>query len=299
MRAAECATALLLGAAALAAPPHPRGLLIGEPVPPLEAADLNGQTKTLSDFPGKVRMVLFWHPKYRRSAAALCGTARLAAEYKGAALVTVVSGPSERAELEKAVQSCGQPIPVLLDPDRKNYGRYQIVATPSLLLVSNDGKLLHRTAGFGREGLGDLRRRLDELFGRARPEVPRPSGNGKLERRLAMAQQLLRFGMAGQAEKILTQLTEESPDFRPAWVALGYLEARRGAVEAAEKAFQRAHQLQPEAVDIAVGMSWVWLQKGDKSRAEAWAAKAPADDPHGNLLNPDTRNVRDSGHDEP
>ena len=279
---------MLLGAGicAMAAPPDPRGLTVGKPVPPLVAVDLRGVKRTLEDFPGKIRLVLFWHPKYRRSEAALCGTAELAAEYEGAALLTVVSGPIDREELEKAVQACGQPVPVLLDPDRKNYGRYQIVAAPSLLLVSDDGKLLHRTAGFGREGLGDLRGRLDKLFGRARPEVPKPSGDDRQERRLAMARQLLRLGMDDQAGKILRQLTEESRDFRPAWVALGYLEVQRGAVEAAEKAFQRARELEPEAVDIAAGMSWVWQQKGDWEQAQKWAAKVPADDPHRDLLKP-------------
>ena len=282
---------MLLGAgiSAMAAPPDPRGLTVGKPVPPLEAVDLEGVKRTLEDFPGKIRLVLFWHPKYRRSEAALCGTAELAAEYEGAALLTVVSGPSDREKLEKAVQACGQPVPVLLDPDRKNYGRYQIVATPSLLLVSDDGKLLHRTAGFGREGLGAARRRLDELFGKARPAKVQPAADEKLERRLAMARQLRRLGMTEQAAEILGTLTSEAPEFRPAWVELGYLEAKRGEVKAAERCFRRALELQPEATDIAAGMSWVWQRKGDREEADRWAAKVPADDPHRDLLEPRTQ----------
>jgi len=293
MRVAECWVAgVLLGAgiSAMAAPPDPRGLTIGKPVPPLEAVDLEGVTKTLNDFPGKVRLVLFWHPKYRRSEAALCGTAELAKEYDGAALVTVVSGPSDRDELQKSVRSCGLPIPVLLDPDRANFGRYQIVATPSLLIVSADGKLLHRTAGFGREGLGAVRRRLDELFGKARPVKVQPAGDEKHQRRLALARQLLRLGMTDQAAGILKTLTSDAPDFRPAWVELGYLEVKRGEIEAAERCFQRAIELQPDAADIAAGMSWVWRQKGDQERAGKWAAKVPSDDPHRDLLKPQSQN---------
>ncbi len=290
----RCVAGMLMGAGigAMAASPHPRGLAIGRPAPPLEAVDLSGARKSLADFPGKVRLVLFWHPRYRRSKEALCGAAELVRRYKGAALLTVVSGPSDRDQLRKAASSCGSPIPVLLDPDRTNFGRYQIVATPSLLIISADGKLLNRTAGFGREGLGSVQRYLDEIFGQAQPVKGAPAGGGRYRRRLAMARQLLRLGLADQAEEILESLTSEAPDFRPAWVELGYLEARRGKVEAAERCFERAAELDPKAADIAAGMSWLWRRKGDNRRAEEWAGKVPPDDPHQPLLKPQSQKRR-------
>ncbi len=268
-----------------------RGLAEGQPVPELRAPELGGAVRTLADFPGRVTVLLFWQPDNPRSCQALCKIAELEGAYERGALATVVSGGHEKPEIEAALKACRSQAPVLLDAERKIFGDYQIVALPTLMLVGRDRLLKYKIAGFGLEGVGEIAARLDALYGRQKAVVAAPVGPPEAIRRYGLAQQLLKAGMKAQAESLLEAVTNSHPEFRPAWVRLGYLRIGGGREEEAATALRRALELDPQLRDVAAGLAWVCWKKGDSAGAAKWAAAADDKDPNYNLV----REIRKGG----
>lgn len=254
------------------------------PVPAVRAPDLEGKIRTLADFPGRVTLLLFWQPDIERSRQALCSIAELAAAYEPGALATVVPGPHEQTEIKQALGACRRQPAVLLDPDRKISAAFQVIAQPTVILVGPDGRLQYKVAGFSSEGVGAVQVRLDEIYGRRKTPAAAPVGTAQEVRRYGLAQQLLRVGMTAQAESILQSLTAEHPDFRPAWVALGYRKIAAGEADEAKACFEKALALDPQPTDVAAGLAWVWWKKGDAAQSAKWAAAVDRKDPNYGLI---------------
>jgi tetratricopeptide (TPR) repeat protein len=262
-----------------------RGLAENQPVPPLNAPDLGGIARTLADYPGTATLILFWNPSNQRSRAALCAVSELAAGYQPAGLVTVVSGPAGGDEIGQALEACKIRPAVLLDAGRKVFGDYQIIALPTLLVTAEDDhKLKHKFAGFGREAIGDAQTAMDALYGRQRAAVAAPEGSPEAIRRYGMAQKLLKAGMKTQAEGLLEALTKSHPEFRPAWVAVGYRRIAADRADDAGQCFEKALAMDQGATDVAAGMAWLAWKKGNRDQAKTWLGRVPADDPNRNLL---------------
>ena len=275
------------GALALAAAPAllaSRGLALNQPVPELRAADLAGVAHSLKEYGGKATLILFWHPANARAAAAVCGVAALAANYEQAGLATVVSGPAERNSIEAAVAPCERKPAVLVDPGRKAFADYQIVALPTLLVVAPDRTLKFKAAGFGREGMGQAQTALDELYGRPKAAAAAGTAAPEAVRRFAMAQKFLKLGLKAQGVKALEEVTATHPEFRPAWVALGYQRLAGERAEEAGQCFAKAMALDSGASDIAAGMAWLAWKQGRSGEVKAWLDRVPLDDPNRSIL---------------
>jgi hypothetical protein len=263
-----------LTATLLLAMPMARGLSIDEPVPALRAVDLDGNTHSLNDFPGRPVAVLFWQPSNGRSVGALCGTAKLAGS-----LLTVVSGLHAKSEIEKALGPCPVSFPVLLDPDRSLFAAFQIVALPTLLLMSPDRRLKYKAAGFSSEGLVEIQTEFDRILGRAQAPVQAPTGSPEAIHRHAMALQFLKLGLTAQAEPILRKLTAEHAEYGPGWISLGNLEMAAGRADEAKACFDRALAAGAKPAEVAAGMAWFWTKKGDMAQTSKWAAEVDGKKP--------------------
>ncbi|NCG08057.1 MAG: tetratricopeptide repeat protein [Verrucomicrobia bacterium] len=82
------------------------------------------------------------------------------------------------------------------------------------------------------------------------------------------------MGESDKAEALLREIVAEHPDSFGAWHALTevcYAEQKyEGALEAAET----AHRLCPEDIHINTSLSRIWVQRGDKDKAEHYGAQA-------------------------
>ena len=81
----------------------------------------------------------------------------------------------------------------------------------------------------------------------------------------------------GESEGAITKLraiVEAHPDAFPAWLALTEVCFSEGDYDAALAAAEAAHQLNPEDVHINTSLSRIWVERGDKDKAEHFGAQA-------------------------
>ncbi len=72
----------------------------------------------------------------------------------------------------------------------------------------------------------------------------------------------------------LTRATATAPDSFEAWHALAEVNFSRRQLDAALAAGERAHALRPADLFINTTLSRIWMERGDKARAEHFGAQA-------------------------
>lgn len=82
------------------------------------------------------------------------------------------------------------------------------------------------------------------------------------------------LGESGSALEKLTALGETHPESFAVWHALTEIHFAEGDYDAALVAGERAHALCPDDIHINISLSRVWVERGDKERAEHFGAQA-------------------------
>ncbi len=85
----------------------------------------------------------------------------------------------------------------------------------------------------------------------------------------------------------LTRATAAAPDSFEAWHALAEVNFSLRRLDAALAAGERAHALQPGDLFINTTLSRIWMERGDKARAEHFGAQAKIGAWKDQLKNPD------------
>ncbi|MFZ5495180.1 MAG: tetratricopeptide repeat protein [Verrucomicrobiota bacterium] len=84
----------------------------------------------------------------------------------------------------------------------------------------------------------------------------------------------------------LARATAAAPDSFPAWHALAEVNFNLRRFDDALAAAERAHRLQPADLFINTTLSRIWMEKGDKARAEHYGAQAKIQSWKDQLRNP-------------
>ena len=85
----------------------------------------------------------------------------------------------------------------------------------------------------------------------------------------------------------LTRATAAAPDAFEAWHALAEVNFSLRRLDAALAAGERAHALRPTDLFINTTLSRIWMERGDKARAEHFGAQAKIGGWKDQLKNPD------------
>ena len=104
--------------------------------------DLNGKSWTLKDLRGKVVLLNFWAtwcPPCRKEMPDL---EALYHSFEPQGLVVLGISDEDAAVVEKFVSQQGVTYPVLLDPDRKVNGLFEISGIPKTFIYGRDGKIV-------------------------------------------------------------------------------------------------------------------------------------------------------------
>lgn len=126
--------------------------LINKAAPDFKLPALDGRTVSLADYRGKQKVVLsFW--------ASWCGPCRLelpvlrsfyekthksGADYE----ILAINLDEDRDAAERATREVKLPFPVLLDPESKTSGAYDVYAIPTLFVIDKLGRVTYYSAGF-------------------------------------------------------------------------------------------------------------------------------------------------------
>ncbi len=87
----------------------------------------------------------------------------------------------------------------------------------------------------------------------------------------------------------LARATAAAPESFEAWHALAEVNFSLRHLDAALTAAERAHALRPADLFINTTLSRIWMERGDKARAEHFGAQAKIADWRDQLKNPEGR----------
>ncbi len=132
-----------------------------EPAPDFEAQTVAGDSLALSDFRGRVVLVEFWASWCPPCREQLPRAAALESELEDL-VVLAVSVDTRRDRLERFMERVQVPRRVLLDPEGRIAGRFEVEAMPWAVLIGADGALLWQGSRIaeGRGALDDAIRRV-------------------------------------------------------------------------------------------------------------------------------------------
>lgn len=82
------------------------------------------------------------------------------------------------------------------------------------------------------------------------------------------------LGDSAAATSKLEKITADHPDAFAAWHALTEVYYAERDFDAALSAAERAHQLDAEDIHINISLSRIWVERGDKEKAEHFGAQA-------------------------
>jgi predicted Zn-dependent protease len=99
------------------------------------------------------------------------------------------------------------------------------------------------------------------------------------------------LGDAEAALEKLGQATAAAPDSFEAWHALAEVNFSLRKLDAALAAGERAHALRPGDLFINTTLSRIWMERGDKPKAEHFGAQAKIESWRDQLKNPQEKSL--------
>jgi predicted Zn-dependent protease len=94
------------------------------------------------------------------------------------------------------------------------------------------------------------------------------------------------MGDSSSALEKLTRATQAAPNSFEAWHALSEVNFSERKLDAALAAGEKAHALRPADLFINTTLSRIWMERGDKARAEHFGAQAKIQSWKDELKNP-------------
>jgi len=122
-----------------------------------------GNKITLSNLRGKVVILDFWATWCPPCKAAIPKLIELYNKYQGQGVVVIGIALDERDKVIKLVQEMGINYPVLFD-DQVTSKNYEIQSIPTLFVIDQKGKQVHKEIGFSEEGFKTIEEKVNELL---------------------------------------------------------------------------------------------------------------------------------------
>lgn len=123
------------------------GSPVGEPAPPLDAADLDGRRWTLDDGAGRLRWVNFWAASCPPCRTEMPAMQRLAELYGDRLLILGVDAGESRETVASFVARYAIDYPVLLDSSLTAYDAWAVGGLPRHYFVDERGVVVREVIG--------------------------------------------------------------------------------------------------------------------------------------------------------
>lgn len=280
------ATIALLVLTAGASADRLRNVLPGQPLPPFQCRVLDGQSLGNKDVAGRVLVLVYLSAGQKQSERALVSAHEVVGDLKSEALTLVyMTADSDQADYFRETRR-GSAIdqPLLLDEKRQYYGQLGLIAFPTTIVTSKDGKLLHVMASwtrsyehhldlYCRHALGEFDdATLAERLA-ARPGF-RDDARSKADRHRSMAAILRSKGMTAGAVDELEQALQLDPDCADAVVELADLLVNQGRLDEAEQRIRDLSTRQPDYQGAKLVLGLISLKRGQVDQAERLLTEA-------------------------
>ena len=266
---------------------------VGEKVPEFSGTNLEGQTFTYKHNQSKALMVVFLSPGHERSARAVKDINDILSQLGTNAerLQTVIAiDKSNNLDLSSIQKGTSKNVHVLLDSEYKLWGKFGIIAVPTVVISDTNDKVLCIKAGHGYDFAPVVRAYLNQALGLTEKKNPEEAGHietvandtieARIKRHLQMAKMLEQKGRLESAMAEIQKARELDPESTETALELGELFCRAGRNDAAleitgslkvTKRFDEARLL--------LISGWAKRQTGDLETAEKLLLEAIKIDP--------------------
>ena len=171
------AAALLLAPGLLCAAGKLASVPASPPAPPLGLKDLGDREHHLDDYAGRVVLVNFWATWCRPCVAEMPGMQQLKTGLADQPFsILAVNFGEERSEIQQFKDSLDLDFPLLLDPDTRTPGDWDVDFLPTSFLVDAKGRLRYEAYGEVHWDGEDVRAKVDGLLRETGP-APKPGAH--------------------------------------------------------------------------------------------------------------------------
>ncbi|MFC1604049.1 tetratricopeptide repeat protein [Planctomycetota bacterium] len=266
---------------------------VGEKMPEFSGTTVNKQVFTYKHNQDKTLMVVFLSPGHKRSARAVADVEEIVRQLGTNAerlQIVIAVNDSNNVDFSSLQKDSAKNIHVLLDSEYKLWGKFGIIAIPTVVISDPNDKVLCVKAGHGYDFVPVVRSYINQALGFAQKETPEDAGRVKtvandtitarLKRHLQMAKILEQKSRLESAIAEIQKARELDPDSAEAALELGELFCRAGR---SKEAFGVADSLRvtkrSDKARLLLISGWAKRQMGDLDAAEKLLLEATTLDP--------------------
>jgi len=266
---------------------------VGDKMPEFSATTLDGQVFTYKHNQNKALMVVFLSPKQKRSAQAAADIQKIVRQLETTAerLETVIAVDDPNVvDFQSKQNGPAKNIHILLDSEYKLWGKFGIIATPTVVISDTNDKVICVKAGYGYDFVPMIRAYVNQALGLAQKTAPEDAGRVKtvsndtiearLKSHLQMAKMLEEKGRLESAIAEIQKARELDPNSAEAALELGELFCRAGRSKAAieiTESLRVTSRLDKARLLLISG--WAKRQMGELDTSEKLLLEATTLDP--------------------
>ncbi len=251
----------------------------GGNAPEFTLKSVEGKRVSLSEFKGKVVVLIFWRTEQKRSLQALQDAEDIYRKYKKKDLemLSIIEDSDNRENALNLFSDNKISFPLLIDRDRETYGDYGIRVFPSTVIIDKQGLIAYdipshpltfktKLRGYVKKALGEIDESelQDVLF-------PHKEAKNKTSLEASRLYNLaLKFTESRLIDMAITTANKSisaDPSMIDAQILLGFLYLETNDTEKALQAFNRAVELDPKSNDAQTGLGGALILKGELDRA--------------------------------
>jgi Tfp pilus assembly protein PilF len=219
-----------------------RRISIGKKIPEFSASDLSGKLLDYKHGNGKVLMAVFLSSKQENSTRAATDikgiVSKLADQAKSLNVVVAVNDPNNQTIFRSDPNEPGVVVHIVADTEYKLWGKFGIIATPSVIISDMNDTVLWVQAGHGYDFNPVVQARLNQALGIAQEIDPNEAGrvrtvknatmDARAIRHLQMAKMLQEKGRIESAIVQMRKARELDPNSPKLALELGKLLSATG-----------------------------------------------------------------------
>jgi len=238
-------------------------------------------------------MVVFLSPGQKRSARAAVEIEQIVGQLGTNAerLETVIAVDDPNGvDFPSKQQGPAKNFHILLDPEYKLWGKFGIIATPTVVISDTNDKVLCVKAGYGYDFIPVIRAYVNQALGLAQKTAPEDAGRvdtvtndtiaARLKRHLQMAKMLEQKGRLESAIAEIEKARKLDPNSIEAALALGELFCRAGRNKEASEISKSVIATRPaDKAKLLLISGWAKRQTGELGEAEKILLEATKLDP--------------------
>jgi tetratricopeptide (TPR) repeat protein len=251
----------------------------GEVAPAFTLSSVEGKSVSLSEFEGKVVVILFWRTGQKRSVLALEDAKTIMDKRKGKELevLSIIEDSDNKEEALMIFKNKGIDYPLLIDRDRQIYGEFGVRVFPTTVIVGKEGKIAYdipshpltyktKLRGYVKSALGEIDE--GELKEALSPHnVEQDKAALEASRLYNLAMKFTESRMFDLAIDSAVKSIDVKPDMVKSHVLLGFLYLEMDEPDKALETFNKALELDPGSNDAKTGLGGALIAKGDTDKA--------------------------------